>query len=590
MNNKTSFLKIYELLSLIKNDEIKFFSLIPLLIISSILEMISLGMVLPFIQLIFNFENALSKTPSVFKNLIINYKDLSQIDAIIIFSIFFFIFLFLSLFLRARTLKLSLEISNKTSTVIGKNLYNRVFDQSYINFLLTPSSQILSSIAQKIDDCSLSIFSFLNFISNLIFTVAIISMLVILLPVIFILILIPILLFFFIIFFFIRKKLSINSVIINTNRDILVENTQSSLNLFKEITINNAIKKFSKKFQNSISTIYGKKFINAYLSSVPRIYIEGIAYIFLFIIIYLSFLVIDDFNLIITNLAICVFGAQKLLPVLNQVFVSNSFIASKSDSIVTIIKYLKLPKDEISTIKSNKNFSIKKITSIKIKDLTFKYPNSPVIFQDVNLEINKVKNIGIIGRSGAGKSTLIDIISGFLNQKKNIYVNDIDLYDLDIHSFRDRISLVTQYVYLENDTIFNNICSFSSDKNNKERAIECLKIAQLFEFVDSLNKGIDEVLGGKDGIFLSGGQKQRLSIARALYKDFDVLVLDEPTNALDQETENKIFESIFKLNKIVILITHNLELMSKCDLIYQIKNKKIIKLEKKRQTNQLDSF
>lgn len=555
--------------------------LIILLFTSSILEVLSLGFILPLVEIFFGIQStsffSIEKINFFLLNTINLNISLENLKLILIS--FFFIFIILSILFRTFVLKYSLKISNDSSSLIGNKIFNEIFEKSYFNFIKTNSAEILSNIAQKIDDCSLSFFSFLNFISNLVFSISIILALFLYLPLSSLLLFSPIILFFVLIFLSIKKKLSLNSLIINTNRDSLIENTQNGIGLYKEIIVNNALNKFKNKFNIAINTIYEKKFINTYVSSAPRIYIEAVGFLFVGILIIYSFLSSVQINNLYSNIVLCIIGAQKFLPVSNQIFVSSSFIVAKSESVKTILSYLNINQEDRLQQKQENKENINTISSLNIIDLSFKFSNSPYLFQNLNLDIRSKDKIGIYGRSGSGKSTFIDILCGFIEIPGSYLVNNQKLEDINIKSFRNKISLVNQYTYIENGSFLDNITSFSDKPYSLEKVKECIKLADLETFINQFDKGYDQLIGSSNGLKLSGGQRQKIAIARSLYKSFDLLILDEATSSLDKESEDKIISSILNMNITVIIISHNLDLLKKCSQVYELKNKKFIKIQ-----------
>ena len=554
--------------------------LVILLFTSSILEILSLGFILPLVEIFFGIQSTNFFSIEKIEFFVFNTLNLnvSQENLKLILISFFFIFIILSILFRTVVLKYSLKISNDTSSIIGNKIFNAIFEKNYFNFIKTNSAEILSNIAQKIDDCSLSFFSFLNFLSNFIFSISIILALYLYLPLSSLLLFFPIIIFFVLIFLSIKKKLSLNSHIININRDSLIENTQNGIGLYKEIIINNALNKFKSKFSFAINTIYEKKFINTYVSSAPRIYIEAVGFLFVGILILYSFLSSVEINNLYPNIILCIVGAQKFLPVSNQIFVSSSFIVAKSDSVKTILTYLNINQERIKHKKEYK-VNIDTINSINVANLSFKYSNSPYLFQNLNIEIKNKDKIGIYGRSGSGKSTFIDILCGFIEIQDSYLVNDQKLEDINIQTFRNKISLVNQYTYIENGTFLDNITSFSDKPYSIEKVKECIKLADLETFINQFDKGYDQLIGSPNGLKLSGGQRQKIAIARSLYKSFDLLILDEATNSLDKESEDKIITSILNMNKIVIIISHNLDLLKKCSQVFELKDSKFVKIE-----------
>ena len=219
--------------------------------------------------------------------------------------------------------------------------------------------------------------------------------------------------------------------------------------------------------------------------------------------------------------------------------------------------------------------------NIRIENISFKYKSrDDLIIDDVSFVIKKNSIIGILGESGSGKSTFIDIILSLLNPVKGkIFIDSVDITNnkIEIKKWQKIISHVPQEIFISDDTIKNNICLGLDEKEiDYDLLDQALEGSQLTEFVNSLDKGYNTLLGEK-GSQISGGQKQRIGIARSLYKKSKVIIFDEATNALDDTTETKIINLIKNLSKekTIIFVTHNSKNLSICDEIYKMSNGKI---------------
>ena len=183
--------------------------------------------------------------------------------------------------------------------------------------------------------------------------------------------------------------------------------------------------------------------------------------------------------------------------------------------------------------------------------------------------------VGVVGTTGAGKTTIIDILLGLLiPERGNIYADGVNIRD-NFRGWLNNVGYIPQMIYMLDDTIRNNV-AFGIAEPSEERIWEVLREAHLDEFVKTLPDGLDTEIGER-GIRLSGGQRQRIGIARALYRDPEVLILDEATSALDNDTEAAIMESINALHgkKTLLIIAHRLETIKKCDMVYRVENGKI---------------
>ena len=223
---------------------------------------------------------------------------------------------------------------------------------------------------------------------------------------------------------------------------------------------------------------------------------------------------------------------------------------------------------------------IKFLKQVKLNNIFFKYNfekngrNDQFVLNNLNFMLNKGEIIGISGDSGSGKSTLLDILTGLLKPiKGSIDVDEISIQkDEQLLSWQNNISYVHQNSAFFNDTIKNNITLFQGkfDQKYYEKIIDCVCLK---EFINNLANKDDSELGEK-AINISGGEKQRIALARAIYMNKDILILDEATNALDEEMEKKVINNILNLikNKNVIIVSHNSKILNNCDKIYEINN------------------
>jgi ATP-binding cassette subfamily B protein/ATP-binding cassette subfamily C protein len=213
--------------------------------------------------------------------------------------------------------------------------------------------------------------------------------------------------------------------------------------------------------------------------------------------------------------------------------------------------------------------------TIKGKDLCFSFLDGNNIIKNISFEISKGEKIAFTGESGSGKTTLADIIIGiYRSNHGGLYVDDVLINNDNILSWRSKIGYIPQNIYLFDGTVAENV-SFGS-KPDENKIINALKKARIWEFLESKDGLLTQV--GDGGIQLSGGQKQRIGIARALYNDPEVLVLDEATSSLDDETEAQIMNEIYDLsgNKTLIIIAHRLSTVERCDRKIRIEDGAII--------------
>ena len=231
--------------------------------------------------------------------------------------------------------------------------------------------------------------------------------------------------------------------------------------------------------------------------------------------------------------------------------------------------------DKVSQIKDGEKELNEEINLIKFNDVRLSYGDKEVL-KGINLEANKSEFIALVGSSGGGKSSLMNLLMRFYDVNGGeILINGINLKDIKIHSLRQNIGLVTQRVYIFNDTVAKNVAY--GREFNEDAVINALKLANAYEFVSKLDNGINTILN-EFGTNLSGGQRQRIAIARALYQNPQILIFDEATSALDNESEKEITKAINNLRskKIIFVIAHRLSTVENADKIAVLSDGKII--------------
>jgi len=360
------------------------------------------------------------------------------------------------------------------------------------------------------------------------------------------------------------------------------QKTLQGLSNIKEIKILQLEIFFCKKFEDLSNKLKNVNETYLFLQQMPRYLIEFLSILILGLIIVFTSNSIN--SNIVPLLALYAASAFRILPSFNRIIQCFNQINFGKSSINVLYE----------TFGSKyKNYYFEKqvyeklnFEHLEIKNLTFAYNGNKKIFKQINLEINKGDFIGIVGPSGSGKSTFINLICGLIepNEGKIIINKNFNLKDIK-YKFISSIGYMSQNINLFDDTIKNNIYlnKFEINKNLKKRFYKMSLVnSQLNTFIESLpNK--DSTIVGENGINLSGGQKQRVGIARALIKNPELLIFDEPTSNLDKITSDKLIQIIKNLNKnkTIILITHDKEVVKYCNKIININQKGIIKINDK---------
>ena len=302
------------------------------------------------------------------------------------------------------------------------------------------------------------------------------------------------------------------------------------------------------------------------------------------VVIFLLIYETQQFNEVVVVLGIYALALQKLLPATQNIFHQISqarYYRPSFEKIYTDLKSsLEIPLEKKNT---NANFQLaeKKLfqKEITFNEIKFKYPNSKNIALEIdNLSIEKNRFLGITGSTGSGKSTFIDILIGLLKPSSGqIKIDKEKIQNINMNDWTNKIGYVPQFAFMADDTITNNIALGLDEKNiNMKRIQKVCEICEISEFIENNLPNKYSTRIGEDGVRLSGGQRQRLSLARAIYKKPDLLILDESTNSLDNNTEKLILNNFLKQeNLTVIIVSHRIPTLKNCDKIILFNKGKI---------------
>jgi ABC-type multidrug transport system fused ATPase/permease subunit len=351
------------------------------------------------------------------------------------------------------------------------------------------------------------------------------------------------------------------------------------LNGIKEIKILGVEKLFLAHFQKYHIKFSKVNYYNSSMGSYPKLWLEFITITCISVFIIVTTKPDSNIQNILPFLGIFTLSSFRLMPSFARMSSSVQNLSYRGAVISHIYDELK---DGQQYIDSHPEYTIDKKEpipfnyQIELQNISFRYNTAPAnVLENVSLHISKGMSVGIIGQSGSGKSTLIDIIIGLLAPSDgNILIDDANLYasGKSIVSWQSQVGYVPQTIYLTDDTLLNNIAFGIKNEHIDLKAVnKAIEKACLKEFIDSLPEGLQANVGER-GVRLSGGQRQRIGIARALYRNQPLLVLDEATSALDSATELRVMNNINELDKTIILITHRLNTIERCDMVVRIEN------------------
>lgn len=566
---------IIKFLSLLnKKQKIILFFITLLSFVAMLLETFSIALLLPLIDTIVNGN--LNYNNIFFDYFIIETSKYFNISILFIISILILLlFIAKSIFLVFFYFQQSKFASN-ILIMQSKKFFNLYINQSWSFHINNNSSVFIRNLMNEIG-------SLMVFTETLIIIIVEIFVFFGLIILLFYLNFIASLVAFSFLFFISGSYYFITKNFINKLGETRVKNDffrLKSLNEtfrgMKEIKIFGKEEFFLNSYDKYNSIVAKTRQINKIFSYLPRILIELSLVIFIVNIILIA-TTYYDFDLKKSIPLITIFFASllRIYPSIVRILNSLQVIKYNYKSVNILYKdFVNLNKYE-SNINSHKK---KSFNSINFKSVSFRYSEkSEYVFKDINLKIEKNSCLALIGESGGGKTTFIDLLLGLLEPSSgSIIIDEKKEKNLE-SSWKLNFGYVPQDVILLDSDIKNNI-AFGYKNNNidEDRIMEVLRMVDLDKFVLSLENGIYTLIG-ENGSKLSGGQKQRLGIARALYNNPEILIFDESTSALDNETENNILNTIkqLKASKTIILVSHNMNVVSICDKIYKINNKNI---------------
>ena len=382
---------------------------------------------------------------------------------------------------------------------------------------------------------------------------------------------------------FFRKKLKNIGAERQELDHLILSHLHNGLFSFKELFFIIVKNFFSENFSVVSNKLKMNLTINSIISGSIRIVIEQMAIIIACSILIILLVLDQDIKSYIPIIGAIFYAFFKILPSFNKLILSIQLFLVSKEPINILTKEFREIKHKgiiLDIPKIKKDFIFK--DKIIINNLSFSFDNKLKILDNINLIIQKNEKIGIIGRTGSGKSTLLNILMGLINSNYNgtITVDGLNLKDITNEWFAN-LSYVSQDNILLDYSIIENI-TYEKDykKINEKKYQKAISDSRLENLISDF-KDRDNLKIGNKGISISGGEAQRIALARALYKDPQILVLDEFTSSLDTSTEKNIIENLSKLTKTMIIVSHKISSLTFCDRVYEIKQGKLNKVNVK---------
>jgi ATP-binding cassette, subfamily B, bacterial PglK len=558
---------------------LQFFILFIVMIFSAASEVISIGAVIPFLAVMTNPEKVFFNES--FQSIVEFFAFTQPQELILPLTMVFIFAAILSGLMRFILIFIQTKLSYAIGADFSISIYRRTLYQPYSVHVSRNSSEIISGISSKASAVAQS---------TLMPLLTMLSSCIMLLSIMFALAYIDfkIALFGFVGFsscyFFLilisKSRLKKDSNKISIESVQVIKALQEGLGGIRDILIDGTQSVYCKIFRDADLPLRAAKANIQIISASPRFLIEAIGIIVIAILAYNLSQQPDGFSDAIPTLGAFALGAQRLLPALQQIYSNWSFVRGGEASLCDALDLLDQKMPSYLYLPEKKIYFKEKIA---FKNLSFSYLNNSINeLSNINLEILKGEMIGIRGSTGAGKSTFLDILMGLLIPSSGkLEIDGIEITNKNFRQWQSNIAHVPQNIFLSDSSIAENI-AFGVPLNeiNLGKVKKVAEHAQISSTIDSMENGYETIVG-EDGVRLSGGQRQRIGIARALYKDAHVLIFDEGTSALDNETENLVMESIERLKKdiTIIMVAHRLSTLKNCSKIIKLVDGKINDIE-----------
>ncbi|MCX8515270.1 MAG: ABC transporter ATP-binding protein [Burkholderiales bacterium] len=547
-----------------------------LMVVSSFADMVSLGALLPFIGLLLAPEKIFNN-PLVHR--LVTIVGIHQAEQLIIpFTIVFIVISLLSGFIRTLYAWISNRLIFISGSDISIKLYKRMLYQPYINHLSQNSSEVINNISNKV----------------LIIITGVIQPLILMCGSFVLLLFLMILLFsvnfklslgIFVVFGFcyifiaqiFKRQLRLNGQIIAKEQTKVIKALQEGLGGIRDVVLDNLQQIYCEVYRAADLRFRYALGNNSFIAQTPRFLIETLIMILVAIVANILSHKPGGLTLYIPLLGAFAIGAQRIIPALQQIFTSWSNILGSKASLIDVVTILEQP---FSAAQSRQEINPLKFTqSIQLVDGKFRYNDkSAWILNGMNFTIKKGSKVGFVGNTGSGKTTTLDILMGLLTLNQGqLVVDGVEINLNNVINWQKNIAHVPQNIFLTDASFAENI-AFGIDKEDidMQRVQLAAKMAHIDSFIVTKELQYQESVGER-GARLSGGQKQRIGIARALYKNANILIFDEATSALDNSTEKAIMEEIIKLNSeyTILIIAHRLNTIRHCDTIIEIEEGRV---------------
>lgn len=545
--------------------------LLMLMLLTSFAETLSIGAVLPFLGVLTAPEQIYSY-PAV-RQIIQLLGVTEPAQMLLPLTLTFVAATLIAVALRLLLLWANTRLSFAIGADLSIDMFRRTLYQPYSVHIARNSSEVINAVTNKASVVTNSILMGLNIVSSLLAILAILFTLIIVDPIIAMATFCGFGLLYGTVIGITRSQLLENSQHIAHESTRVVKALQEGLGAIRDIIIDGSQDRFCKIFRDADLKVRRASGKCTFIGTSPRYVVEALSIVLISCIAYV--LVRQPVGIAggIPVLGALALGAQRLMPLLQQAYSAWAGIKGYQISIQDAIELLDQPlPDDPGQVAE----PIPYLQKISLNGLSFRYgPGTPWVLREINLTIPKGSRIGFIGATGSGKSTLLDIIMGLLPPTLgSLIVDDQDVTSSSRRAWQAHIAHVPQSIFLTDGTIEENIAfGLPSGEIDRQRVRLAAQRAQISDVIETWPDKYHTLIGER-GVRLSGGQRQRIGIARALYKQADVIVFDEATSALDAKTERSVMKAIEGLSQhlTILIIAHRLSTLKNCTEIVELRD------------------
>jgi ATP-binding cassette, subfamily B, bacterial PglK len=547
--------------------------LLGLMVLASFAEILSIGSVLPFLavltdpQRIFDFH--------LIQPLIKALGISTASQLLLPLTAAFCITAILAAAIRLLLLRSSLFLAAATGSDIGYDMYRRTLFQPYSVHVSRNTSEIIDGISIKSTAIANGVVMPLLYIfSSAIMTGLIVGILLVLAPETTLIAFGIFGLIYLAVIKLTRKQLLIDSKNIASESTQVIKSLQEGLGGIRDVLIDGTQNTFCRIYQKSDFVLRRSYASSSFISVSPRFAVEALGMLMIATLAYLLAKQPNGVAQAVPILGALALAAQRLLPLMQQAYSSWSNLRQNQYSLKDTLEFLDQPLP--SELDNTSSAPISFAKEIVLDDISFSYSaDAQPILQDLSIAIPKGSRIGFIGETGSGKSTLLDIIMGLLQPTSGaLKIDGEKIESSNLRAWQRHVAHVPQSIFLADGTIAENIAfGLPLDQIDEVRVRQAAEQAQIHDIIEKLPNGYQTMVGER-GVRLSGGQRQRLGIARAIYKQAEVIIFDEATSALDNETEKAVMEAIDQLSNelTILIIAHRLSTLKSCSVIVELEN------------------